>query len=272
MTKIGEIKEETRGRPGIDPAYKMKVYEIAIRNDLWGKPKRVLELLGEWKKTREKEIAQGSRKTDVLSFYSVKPDKPEGMPKLPTKDTVQRLLKKLQSEPFMHNPAQREYHYPTSSSYADAIDPSTPLACLRFYQDKYDVRPSVGLVRWFCEMAAAIRVNFTEPDEESIGTEAFQVAVFAEACWLAELIESLGEPKPDLTVLETKLAWRSWEFGTEDQNTYNDKWRAYANACKKNGFTTDAPLVNIPVKFWLLASDMPAFMAYKQRRGGEGRL
>ena len=303
MEKVGEIKKETRGRKGIDPLYKMKIHEIAIRYDLWGKPTQVLNLLKEWKKTRDKEIAQSNRETDVYGVW-VMPDKPETLPalpaletvrkllksleskpevlqELPTLDTVQRLLKKLESKPYMHNPAQREYHYPTDNPYADFLDPSTPLTCLRFYQDKYDVRPSVGLVRWFCEMAAARQVNFAKLEEEnrekiSVGemsadqaeqlmdATAFSVAVFAEVCWLAELIESLGEPKPDLTGLEMQLAYRSWEFETQDQTLDNPKWRAYTRACKKNGIATDAPIIEIPGKFWLLTLDMPGLSSYRR--------
>lgn len=283
MVYLAKKSDQRIGRPRVGASIKMKVYEIAIRYDLWGKPKEVLDRLTEWLNTRQKEI--DNEYPTIDAFGRMVAFKPKLLPEPPAYSTVFRLLKELQKKPFMHNSAQKEYHYPTNNSYADAIDPSTPLACLRFYRERYGMRPAVGLVRWFCEMASARRVNFAEdPKEEDeewdqfgdeptvidlttfgdIGSytdaEAFQVALYAEVCWLAELIESLGEPKPDLTVLETRLAWRAWEI--EEGSL---EWETYSRSCEELGFSTDAPLVNIPQKFWLLESDMPTFLG--KRRG-----
>lgn len=227
MAILGKTKSSRGGRPETNLAYQKKIFEFMVVHQLEGKPKEVMILLQNWIKEREGSLQN-----------------------LPSYTTVHRLMKKFRKSPLMSLEPLKPFHYPGDMRHIGWEYGRVPLECLRYYSNRFGVRPPVGLVHWFCRMAEARESDLSNPD--NFDTEADQVGLYAEICWFSDLVEALGKPAPDLTTLELRLSWKSWKSDSDDLG--------YRSDAHEKGLDPDGPLLDGHRPYWLLLTDMPTFM------------
>lgn len=245
------------GRPEIDIAYQDKIWEVMIDFSLEHRYSEVHARIQEWAKV--KQVAQASWHPDFREEEWNYP---------PSKKTVQRYVERFRKDPPIPRAKRKQFRYPDDMDLIGWEHSRTALDCLRFYLSKYDARPPVGLVQWFCRMAIARRSALADPNPDSV--ELHQIGLYAEVCWFRDLVSAMGKGVPNATKLELSLAWETWKK--------RDDGPSYVSAAETHGISPDGPLVGIRKDHLRLLTEMPIFMEtfktspyFSQERDGEER-
>ena len=239
MSQKVTIQNPHRGRPEIDIAYQDKIWELMVDFGLEHKYSEVHSRIREWAKTKQAKQA---------SWAPLFREEMWSHP--PSKKSVQRYVERFRKHPPISLAKRKQFRYLDDMDFIGWEHSRTALDCLRFYLSKYDVRPPVGLVQWFCRIATARRSAIVDPHLDSV--ELHQIGLYAEVCWFRDLVAAMGKAVPNATKLELALAWETWRTGAADPS--------YVDAATKHGISPDDTLVEIRKDHLRLVTEMPIFM------------
>ncbi len=228
------------GAPEIDLVYQHKIWEIMVELGTHNNtPREVCNRLNEWAQSQIELQSKfpGMFKTQIWN-------------KPPSYRTVVRYSKKFRNHPPISATLSQGFRYPDAMEHVGWEYNRVSLECLRYYSEHFGIRPPVGLVKWFCRMAEARESNLSNSNTREAETR--QIGIFAEIYWGCDLLVGLGQPIPDLTALELRLAWKSWDLGADHAGYKKD-------SAKKN-IDPDDPIIDYSNPQWVLMLSMPSFM------------